>query len=175
MIASSSTSQNGGGEKRKKMNIQQNLVIFQKNRKIPFVLVGKCGNFWGFLFKKTGNLWQNINFSKYFSQNGKISPKKIITHMTCLFIIKGFLSTACPLRFSLVWVPHMSLSVSSPHKHHLAESHYCSGGCISLVASNLQCLSNSKFNVIQRPQGQLCQSLEDPISHELCNITTVVP
>jgi hypothetical protein len=45
MIASSPTSQNWG-KKRAKKNIQQNLMIFQKNKKIPLVCVGNCGNLW---------------------------------------------------------------------------------------------------------------------------------
>jgi hypothetical protein len=54
MIASSPTSQNWG-KKREKKNIHKNLVIFQKNRKIPLV----CRQLWQsmvFSFHKKGKL-----------------------------------------------------------------------------------------------------------------------
>jgi hypothetical protein len=116
MIASSPTS--------------QNLVIFQKNRKIPFLCVGNCGNLWLFLFPKKENMTEYYFFKIVFTKIAKNRPKNNHSH-GLLHHNKGVLSTASPLRFSLVGVPHMSLCVSSPPQASPARV------TIALGASNL--------------------------------------
>jgi hypothetical protein len=101
--------------------------------------------------------------------------KKIITQMAYLFFYKGVLSTSCPLSFSLVWVPHMSLSVSSftpqasPGRVTIALGafHWWHPISSAYPTPSLCHLETSRPTMLE-PPGR-------PHSHELCNINTVVP
>jgi hypothetical protein len=89
------------------------LMIFQKNKKIPLVCVGNCGNLWWFLFTKKENYDRILFFQNSFHKMAKISPKKI-THSACFVIIRGFVNSLSPQIFSGVGSPYVSLCFFTP-------------------------------------------------------------